>query len=80
MLSDRSTSAESHHERTEDLRGKDAYCSFIAGTCLVTMIMVNSTVMIVPKKRAADQDNDSGDHNCEEYAHEPLLFALRFCR
>jgi hypothetical protein len=80
MLSDRSTGAESHHERADDLCGKDAYCSLIAGTCVVTMIMivVNSTVMIVPKKRTANRDNDSGDHNCEEYAHDPLLFALGF--
>jgi hypothetical protein len=42
------------------------------------MIVVNSTVMIVPKKRTANRDNDSGDHNCEEYAHDPLLFALGF--
>ena len=43
----------------------------------MVMIVIESTVMIVPEKRSADRDNDSGKHNGQEYGHDFLLFALR---
>jgi hypothetical protein len=43
-------------------------------------VVIETAVMIVPEKRTANQDNDSGNHDCHEYAHDFLLYKLKCFR